>query len=128
MARLVKQNMTPGRPAKPPGMARAVAVEWDKLIAQLEESSINIAPAHGLLIEQAALIAVDIADATARVTKDGPYYLNRNTGAWMLHPATRRLDSLRRDYAKLLSLLGLRSAVGGTSDKGKSLEDILDED
>jgi len=55
--------------------------------------------------------------------------LNRNSGAIMLHPAARRIDGLRRDYVKVLSLLGLRSAVadGGGPEKGKSIEEELDE-
>jgi hypothetical protein len=129
LARLPKQNMTPGRPMKPPGLPKPVTAEWDRLVTELADSNITIAKAHGRLIEQAARIAVDITDATEVIKENkSPYYLNRNTGAWMLHPATRRLDSLRRDYVKVLSLLGLRSAVGdGLPDKGKSMEDILDE-
>jgi hypothetical protein len=129
LARLPKQNMTPGRPGKPPGLSKEAGQEWDKLIADLEESNISIAKAHGRLILQAAQIAVDMAEAAAAITgKDkSPYYLNRNTGAMMLHPATRRLDSLRRDYVKVLSLLGLRSAVAGPVETGKTMEDILDE-
>ena len=127
MARLPNQNMTPGRPAKPPGLSKEAGVEWDRLIKDLEESNITVAKAHGRLIGQAALIAVDMTDATAKVKEVGAYYLNRNTGAWVIHPAARRLDSLRRDYVKVLSLLGLRSAVAGQlSKKGKSLEELLD--
>lgn len=127
MARLRMQAITPGQPAKPPGMTKAAAHEWDRLIEGLAVSNITIAKAHGWLVEQAALIAVDIAEAAEHVKTNGPYYLNRSTGAQMLHPAARRLDSLRRDYVKVLSLLGLRSAVGGAPDLGKSLDDILDE-
>jgi phage terminase small subunit len=127
MARLHKQNMTPGRPGKPPGLSKEAGVEWDRLITDLEESNIQIAKAHGRLIVQAAQIAADLTEAAAASKKDGPYYLNRNTGAVMLHPATRRLDSLRRDYVKVLSLLGLRSAVSAPPEKGKSIEDLLDE-
>ena len=124
-----KQNMTPGRPAKPPGLPKPVTAEWDRLVSELADSNITIAKAHGRLIEQAARIAVDITEAGEVIRENkSPYYLNRNTGAWMLHPATRRLDSLRRDYVKVLSLLGLRSAVSdGLPDKVKSMEDILDE-
>lgn len=127
MARLPNQNMTPGRPAKPPGLSKAAGLEWDRLIVDLTASNIGVAKAHGRLIEQAALIAVDLAKAQAASEKDGPYYLNRNTGAVMLHPATRRLDSLRRDYVRVLSLLGLRSAVAGAEKTGQSLEEMMDE-
>ena len=128
MARLPNQNMTPGRPAKPPGLTKEAAQEWDRLLADLADSNISVSKAHGRLIAQAAMIAADLTDAAAASKKDGPYYLNRNTGAVMLHPATRRLDSLRRDYVKVLSLLGLRSAVAGpVPSDGKTIEDILDE-
>jgi hypothetical protein len=127
MARLPNQNMRPGRPAKPPGMTKEVGAEWDRLLKDLTSSGISIAKAHGRLMEQAAMIAVDLSDADAASKKDGPYYLNRNTGAVMLHPATRRLDSLRRDYVKVLSLLGLRSAIAGEAKGGPSLDDMLDE-
>lgn len=118
--------MTPGRPAKPPGITKAAGAEWDRIVTDLLESNITIAKAHGRLITQAALIAVDIADASKTVSEKGPYYKNPNTGAILLHPATRRLDSLRRDYVKVLSLLGLRSAVAAPNDNS-SLDDMLDE-
>ena len=120
--------MTPGRPAKPPDMSKVAAREWDRLLKELTESGIRVAKAHGRLIETAANVLVDMEDAKDTLSKNkGAYYLNRNTGAIMLHPAARRLDSLRRDYVKVLSLLGLRSAVAGQDDSGKTLEDILDE-
>jgi hypothetical protein len=127
MARLPNQNMRPGRPAKPPGMSKAVGAEWDRILKDVASSGISITKAHGMLVKQAAEIAVDIANASATSEKDGPYYLNRNTGAVMVHPATRRLDSLRRDYVKVLSLLGLRSAVAGETEKGATLDDMMDE-
>jgi phage terminase small subunit len=129
MARLPKQNMTPGLPAKPPKLPKDVSAEWDRLVSDLVESNISVAKAHGRLIEQAARIAVDIEDATEVVKDKGAYYLNKNTGAYLIHPATRRLDSLRRDYVKVLSLLGLRSVVAAAPETGQqSVEDMLDEE
>lgn len=127
MARLPNQNTKPGRPAKPPGLPKAASAEWDRLIKNLAESGISVTVAHGALIGQAALIAVDITEAADTVKDKGAYYLNRNTGAWVIHPAARRLDSLRRDYVKVLSLLGLRSAVASGEAPGKTMEDLLDE-
>ena len=129
MARLHNQNMTPGQPAKPPDMTKAAAREWTRLLRELTDSGIRVAKAHGRLIETAANIVADMEEAADTLTKNkGAYYLNRNTGAIMIHPAARRIDGLRRDYVKVLSLLGLRSAVGdGLPDKGKSMDDILDE-
>lgn len=127
MARLHNQNMTPGVPAKPPDLSKAAAREWDRLLKELTESGIRVAKAHGRLIDTAANIVADMVEAANALTENkGAYYLNRQTGAIMIHPAARRLDSLRRDYIKVLSLLGLRSAVAdGEQDKGKSLDDFL---
>jgi phage terminase small subunit len=127
LARLPNQKMTPGLPVKPVDLPKAAAREWDRLLRELTDSGIAVAKAHGRLIETAATIVADMEDATKTVKEEGAYYLNRNTGAKMLHPATRRLDSLRRDYVKVLSLLGLRSAVAGAPETGKTLEDMLDE-
>jgi hypothetical protein len=128
MARMPKQNMKAGRPEKPSGMSKVAAREWDRLLAELMDSNIDIAKAHGRLIETAANIIADMESAAAALeVNKSAYYKNANTGAIMLHPAARRLDSLRRDYVKVLSLLGLRSAVAGLPDAGKSLEDMLDE-
>lgn len=126
MARLPNQNMKPGRPAKPPGLSKIAAREWDRLLRVLEESGIGIAKAHGELLEQAATIAADVADARETVKIEGAYVANEKTGVMQIHPAARRIDALRRDYVKVLSLLGLRSAVGASKDQGESLEDMLD--
>jgi phage terminase small subunit len=125
MARLPNQNMTPGTPVKPSGLSKAAAAEWDRLVRELLDSGIRIAKAHGRLIEQAATIVADMTDARETVEIEGAYVSNEKTGVMQLHPAARRLDALRRDYVKVLSLLGLRSAVGEQA--GKTLEDILDE-
>ncbi|HZP06761.1 MAG TPA: P27 family phage terminase small subunit [Terracidiphilus sp.] len=125
MARLPNQNMRPGRPAKPPGLTKRAGQEWDRLVSDLEESGIQVAKVHGRLIELASKIFDAMADAQETIDTEGPYYENPKTGAMQLHPATRRLDSLGRDYVKVLSILGLRS-VAATPITGESLEDILD--
>lgn len=127
MARLPNQKMKPGLPAKPLTLSKAAAVAWDSIMADLVESNIAIAKAHGRLIETAANIVADMADAQETVRIEGAYCLNSKNGVSQMHPAARRLDSLRRDYVKVLSLLGLRSAVsdGGGNKNGESLADIL---
>ena len=45
------------------------------------------------------------------VVRDGAYVQGK-TGL-QAHPATKRMDALRRDYIKVLGLLGLRAAVSG---------------
>jgi len=126
MARLPNQNMTPGLPAKPPGLSKVASREWDRLVKELLESNIRVAKAHGRLIEQAANIIEDLEDAADTVATEGAYFDNPKTGSKQLHPAARRVDSLRRDYVKVLSLLGLRSAVASHTEPGETIEDILD--
>ena len=126
MARLPNQRMMPGKPVKPKTLSKEAAAEWDRLVEDINESGIQLAKAHGELLAMAATIAADIADASETVKIEGAYVTNEKTGAMQSHPAARRLDNLRRDYIKVLSLLGLRSAVGGeSSDSPKSLADLL---
>jgi len=127
MARLPNQNMTPGRPTKPRGLSKVASTEWDRLVNELQQSNIIIAKAHGLLLELAVTTVADMADARKAIAKDRAYVLNKKTGDMRLHPACRRLDTLRRDYVKVLSLLGLRSAKPGSPIES-SLEDELDAD
>lgn len=124
MARLPDQHMTPGVPLKPKTLSSDAAKEWDRIMSELKESNIQVSKAHRSLIEQAAVISVDITEAKGTVDDEGAYFHNEKTGGMQLHPAARRLDGLRRDYIKVMSLLGLRSAVSG-GDGGSSLEDAL---
>jgi len=124
MARLHNQNMKPGAPVKPKNLSARAAQEWDRISAELRESNIQVAQAHRGLITQAATISADIADAWETVQTEGAYLENPKTGVMQMHPAARRLDGLRRDYIKVMSLLGLRSAVSG-EDASSSLEDAL---
>ncbi len=94
---------------------------------ELTASNIQVSRAHRGLISNAATISADIADAWETVETEGAYTVNEKTGAAQMHPAARRLDNLRRDYVKVLSLLGLRAAVSGESGE-KSLDDVLNGD
>jgi len=48
------------------------------------------------------------------------------TGEPKEHPAAKRMDALRRDYLKALTMLGLRASVAQPEeDKTETLEDIL---
>jgi hypothetical protein len=63
-----------------------------------------------------------------RCSKAGAYDRNLKTGAIQAHPAVKRMDALRRDYIKVLGLLGLRAAVsGGNPDEQDELSAILDD-
>jgi P27 family predicted phage terminase small subunit len=128
MARLPNQKMKSGKPDKPAYLSDKAAAEWDRIMDELIDSGIQVSRAHRSLVEVAATTAVDMADARETIELEGAYIENEKTGASQSHPAARRLDTLRRDYIKVLSLLGLRSAVGG-ADNGKtepaSLKGIL---
>jgi len=42
------------------------------------------------------------------------------------HPASKRLDALRRDYIKVLAMLGLRAAVAAPDEEHEqTLEEFL---
>ena len=127
MARLPNQSTVPGVPEKPPGLSRAARVEWDRLVRELQESSVAVTKFHGRLIEAAVILVLKMEAANKTVETKGAYFTNPKTGAIQLHPAARRADSLHRDYIKVLSALGLRSVTPRHTESGKSLEDVLDE-
>lgn len=125
MARHNNQKMTPGVPEKPSNLSTRAAREWDKIVSELEASGINVSKAHRGLIAQAATIAADIAQAWAIIGEDGAYEVNAKTGTTQMHPAAKRLDTLRRDYIKVMSLIGLRAAVNETPSADETLDDVL---
>jgi phage terminase small subunit len=97
MARLPNQQLKAGIPAKSNGLSPRASAEWDRLVAELGSSGIQISKAHRTLITLAATIAADIADAWQSVKRDGAYIPNEKTGVMQAHPAAKRLDALRRD-------------------------------
>ena len=130
MPRTVKSdaNLKAGPPAKPANLSARAAAEWDRLTGELAASQIQVTAAHRSALSLAATIAADIAAAWQTVQADGQYQVNAKTGAITEHPAGKKLDALRRDYIKVLAMLGLRTAVAA-SEKSKevSLEDFLNE-
>lgn len=131
MPRTVKKdaNLQPGKPLKPNNLSPRAAIEWDRITGELATAQIQVTAAHRTVLSMAATIAADIADAWEVVKNEGAYERNEKTGASQAHPATKRLDALRRDYIKVLAMLGLRTAVAGQDpDKAPaSLEDLLNE-
>jgi phage terminase small subunit len=124
MARMNNQKMTPGAPEKSANLSTRAAAEWDRIVGELGASGIQVSAAHRGLIAQAATISADIAEAWAIVKDGGGYEVNAKTGITQMHPAAKRLDALRRDYIKVMSLIGLRSPVQEPP-KGESLESFL---
>lgn len=122
-------NLKPGKPLKPSHLSERASMEWDRITGELESAQIQVTAAHRTPLELAATIAADLADAWEVVQAEGAYVLNEKTGASQAHPATKRMDALRRDYIKVLVMLGLRTAVAGQDpDKAPpSLEDLLND-
>jgi phage terminase small subunit len=128
MPRTVKKdaNLLPGKPLKPANLSARASKEWDRLTGELEASQIQVTAAHRAPLSMAATISADIQDAWETVQEDGAYIVNAKTGAVVAHPASKRLDALRRDYVKVLAMLGLRTAVAGKDpEKEETLEDML---
>jgi phage terminase small subunit len=106
-------DLTAGTPTKPSGLSPGASVEWDRLLAELAAAGLQITAAHRAPLALASTIAADIKTDWAVIQAEGAYQTNRKTGAVQAHPAVKRLDALRRDYIKVLGLLGLRAAVSG---------------
>jgi P27 family predicted phage terminase small subunit len=130
MPRTVRKdaNLKPGKPPKPENLSPAASEKWDKLIGQLERSQILVSEAHAPLLSLAATLAADISDMWEVVRKEGCMYTNAKTGAIMQHPASKRLDALRRDYLKAIITLGLRAQAAPPPKEGPTLMEILNGD
>jgi len=115
-----------GQPKKPTNLSVRASAEWDRLSAELAEAGIQVSVAHRAPLGLAATIGADIAEGWAAMKRDGTYIEGR--AGLRAHPATKRIDALRRDYIKVLGMLGLRAAVSDGSTPGEqSLEDFLNE-
>jgi phage terminase small subunit len=119
------KDITPGQPAKPDNLSERASTEWDRLVGELAASGIEVTPAHRAHIALAATIAADIADAWKNVQEDGAYVMTK--AGLAAHPATKRLDALRRDYIKVLTMLGLRAAPAKPEETRDELTDLLSE-
>jgi phage terminase small subunit len=120
------KDLASGKPTKPQGLSAGAAAEWDRLEAELTEAGLLITKAHRGAMTMASTIAADIKSDWATLQADGQYELNTKTNTNQAHPALKRMDALRRDYAKFMALLGLRAAVsGGTGKEGETLDDVL---
>jgi phage terminase small subunit len=113
-----------GDPEKPTQLSPAASAAWDRLLGELKASGILITAAHRAPLAMAATISADIQTAWAAIQKDGEYFTTAK--GIQVHPAAKRLDALRRDFIKVLGMVGLRAAVSSETPGGESLEDILD--
>lgn len=122
MARLKDQNLVSGAPKKSIGLSERASAEWDRLLAEFAEAGIQVTAAHRALLTLAATTAADIRREWEAIVRDGEYQMTPK--GMTQHPAVKRMDNLRKDYIKILSMLGLRAGVaGGKTDE--TLEDVL---
>ena len=122
-------RMIAGTPAKPERLSPQAAQAWDRLLGQLQESGIELSPAHSVTLSVCSTLCADIADCWQVIQANGGNYTTAGTGAVKLHPAAARLDVLRRDLTKALALLGLqRPTPEDDGDEGPTLEDVLNAD
>ena len=129
MPRTVRKNahLKPGKPVKPDNLSARAAHEWDRLTAELENAQIELTMAHRTLLVLAATLQADIAKAWDVVKREGEYLTNPKTGVVQAHPASKRLDALRRDYLKVLVTLGIRTLPAEKPDDGPTLDELLNE-
>jgi phage terminase small subunit len=117
---------------RPPKMLRTdslkpdrAAVEWDRLVSELGDAHIQVSTAHRAMLSLAATIAADISQAWLVVKAEGAYITNKKTGVVQVHPASKTLNELRRDYIKVLTALGTRAMPAPPPNEGPSLEEFL---
>lgn len=121
-------DLKAGTPAKPSGLSSGASAEWDRLAGELEAAGLLVTVAHRAAMTLASTIAADIKTDWAEIQSEGAYDRNLKTGSMQAHPAVKRMDALRRDYIKVLALLGLRAAVStDTSTGGDDLDEILND-
>lgn len=127
MPRTVRKdaNLKAGTPQKSANLSARAALEWDRLVSVLTSSNIQVSESHAPLLSLAATISADIATAWEVLKTEGEYITNRKTGAVQEHPASKKLCALRRDYMKVLAMLGTRALPVPPKDEGPSLEDVL---
>jgi len=128
MPRTVKTdpNLKQGTPTKPANLSERASREWDRLTGELERARVHVSEAHRATLSLAATIAADIAASWRTIEVEGLYWTNKKTGEPKEHPAAKRMDALRRDYLKALTMLGLRASVAQPEpDTSETLEDIL---
>jgi P27 family predicted phage terminase small subunit len=131
MPRTVRKdsNLNPGEPVKPTHLSAQASREWDRLTEELKKARVHVTAAHRATLTLAATIAADIAVSWKIIEGEGLYWTNKKTGEPKEHPAAKRLDALRRDYLKALTMLGLRASVAEPEKyEGQTLEEMLSGD
>lgn len=110
---------------KSKGLSDNASAEWDRIVGELKAAGVTLSPIHRAPLTLAATIAADIKDGWENIKRDGSYIMTK--AGLQAHPASKRIDALRRDYVKVLALLGLRVAVTTGGSKEESLADVLND-
>jgi phage terminase small subunit len=115
-----------GALGKPANLSAGVSRDWDRLTGELDRSHFRLSEAHRATLTLAATVAADIAAMWKVIEVEGLFWTNKKTGEPKEHPAAKRMDALRRDYLKALTMLGLRASVAEPEERQEeTLEDIL---
>jgi phage terminase small subunit len=118
-------NLKPGQPLKPTNLSDRAGLEWDRLVSELSTAQIQVSTSHRALLSLAATIAADISQAWEVVKKEGAFISNKKTGTVQIHPASKMLNELRRDYIKVLTALGTRAMPAPPPEDGRTLAELL---
>lgn len=100
-------KLIPGVPAKPRGLSARAAIEWDRLVAEMQSSGIVIIPAYRAVLTQAATLCADFWAAWQNIQKDGRYTINKRSGVMKLNPAIDDMNKSRAQLLRVLWQLGL---------------------
>ena len=115
-----------GLPAKPAHLSAQASIEWDRLLLEIQAAGLQITTAHRAPLTLAATIAADIKSDWAELEREGQY-LNSIKGGIQAHPALKRMDALRRDYIKVLAVIGLRPGTSTDPQSETTLDEMLND-
>lgn len=84
-----------GTPAKPAHLSEQAGREWDRLIREIQESGLQVTPAHRALIALAATLHADIKSDCQEIPNEAPYYSRRRAELSFIPPSSARWDLAR---------------------------------
>ena len=108
-------KLTPGQPVKPYGLSPDASRNWDRLVAEMQDSGITLIPAYRAALVQAATIQADLATAWADISENGRYSTSK-TGVKKINPAVEDTHKLNEKLSRALYALGLTpKSLGGNT-------------
>ncbi len=114
MPRTVKKdaNLRPGKPLRPENLSARAAIEWDRLVSELDTAQIRVSTRHFFYVpccRSRPQLRRILPKRGKRSKPEGAYITNKKTGVVQVHPASKTLNELRHDYIKVLVTLGFAS-------------------